>query len=117
MLLDSKEIHLLTEVGFLAAAKSDLKRSVIIFSALKRLRPEGLFVYVGWACALMNSQQHEAAIEVLSRGVERVEKEDLATLQAFLALAYQLAGRSSESSKAIEAAHDCRLGRLMAGHI
>ena len=74
-------------------------------------------MYVGWACALLNAQQFESAIEILERGLGRISAEDLATLNAFRALAFQLAGRSSESRKALEAAGDCRLGLLMSGRV
>jgi hypothetical protein len=65
----------------------------------------------------MNAQQFNSAIEILDRGVGRVDDENITTLHAFRALAFQLAGRSSESLKAIEAAGDCRLGLSMAGRI
>ena len=34
-LLDANEVRLLTEVGFLAAARADVKRAEVIFSALE----------------------------------------------------------------------------------
>ena len=108
---------MLTEIGFLAAAKSDVKHAACIFSALERIRPDGIYVYVGWACALMNAQQFDSAIAILERGVGRIINEDIATLHAFRALAFQLAGRSSESRNALVAASDCRLGLVMSGRI
>ncbi len=114
-LLQPEEIKLLTEVGFLAASRGDVKRAEIIFSALRRLRPQRAFAYIGLAVALMNTGRHDEAATLLVDAVERVNSDERDEVNAFLGLALQLAGRTSESLRALRAASECHLAQLMLG--
>lgn len=106
LLLESAEIRLLTEIGFLAAAKADVPRAEAIFASLELIRPHGAFVYCGLAFAYLNAALYEACIAVLDKGLQQVEPSDVPTLQSIRALALGWAGRASESSRAIALAGD-----------
>lgn len=92
---------MLTEVGFLAAARADISRAETIFASLELLRPRGAFVYCGLAFAYLNAAQHEAGVAVLNRGLKHMAPEDVPVLQAVRALALGWAGRASESARAL----------------
>ncbi len=113
---DPTDIRLLTEVGFLAAALGDIRRAQVIFRALERVRPAAHFPYVGMAAALMNAGKPDEAVRELDRGLKAVvDPQDQAELQAFRGLALQLAGRTSESRRALALAGDVPLARAMRG--
>lgn len=103
-LLDTAEIRLLTEVGFLAAAKADIRQAEAIFASLELLRPNGAFVYCGLAFAYLNAALYDSCIAVLDKGLQRVAAEDVPALQSVRALALAWAGRASESERALASA-------------
>ena len=104
-LLDSAEVRLLTEIGFLAAAKADTRRAELIFDSLELLRPQGVFVYAGLAFAYLNAALYQQCLAVLERGLLRMESDpDKQVLQAVRALAFSWAGRASESTRALQSA-------------
>ena len=104
-LLDSAEVRLLTELGFLAAAKADTRRAELIFDSLELLRPQGVFVYAGLAFAYLNAALYQQCLAVLDRGLLRMESDpDKQVLQAVRALAFSWAGRASESTRALQSA-------------
>ncbi|MCF8161247.1 MAG: hypothetical protein K9J76_11120 [Polaromonas sp.] len=107
---------MLTEVGFLAAARADVKRAEAIFGALALLRPERSFAYIGLAMAYLNSDRPEEAVALLARGTQAVRAQDQGELQSVRALALQLAGRSAESLRALRAAGHNPLAQAMQGH-
>ena len=115
-LLESSDIRLLTEVGFLAAARADVKRAEAIFGALALLRPDRSFSYIGLAMAYLNTHRPEEAVAVLAQGAKVVRAQDQGELQAVRALALQLAGRTAESLRALQAAGPNRLAKTMLGH-
>lgn len=102
-------------MGFLAAAKGDTGRAEIIFGALQRLRAQRAFPHVGLAIAYMNAGRHEDAARLLERVLPGIIADDLPELQAFRGLALQLAGRHSESRRALQAAGANRLAQNMLG--
>lgn len=111
--LNSEEIRLLTEVGFLAAALGNVPRAETIFCALERVRPTRAFPYVGLATCYMNAARPDDAVRALDRGAPSVTPDDFAVLEALRALALQLAGRRSESLRAARAASDAPLAQAM----
>ncbi len=113
--LSSEEIKLLTEVGFLAASRGDTKRAKGIFSGLQQLRPQRAFAYIGLAVALMNTGRHDEAATLLTNAVERVDSDERDEVNAFLGFALQLAGRTSESLRALHAAGESHLAQMMLG--
>lgn len=115
-LIEPADIRLLTEVGFLAAARADVKRAEAIFSALALLRPDRSFAYVGLAMAYLNSDRPEEAVALLARAIPVVREQDQSELQSVRALALQLAGRSAESLRALQAAGLNPLAQAMQGH-
>lgn len=105
----------MTEVGFLAAARGDVRRAEVIFGALERLRPAGAFVYVGLAVAYLNAARPEEAVRALDRGLMAVEPADKPEVQGVRSLALQIAGRTSESISAARQAGASNLARAMLG--
>lgn len=103
-LLTPEEIRLLTEAGFIAAGRADVQRAECIFGALARVRPARAFVPVGWGTALLNAGRAAEAVQVFERARPAMAPgEDADTVCAFLALALQLDGRSSESQRMLQA--------------
>ena len=102
--LQPEEIRLLTEVGFLAGARGNIKAARSIFGALERCRPLAAFPYIGMAMALLNVKCHDEAVRVIDRALAIVSDSEVSDLQAVRALALRLAGRSWESERAIQAA-------------
>lgn len=113
--MQAEDIRLLTEVGFLAAARGDLKRAGVIFGALERLRPEAPFPYIGLAVALLNAGQSAEAVHELDSGLLRVPASQAADLHAFRGLALQKSGRQSESLRAFRQAGDHPMALAMLG--
>jgi len=99
-----EDIRLLTEVGFLAGARGDLRAACTIFAALEACRPNAAFPYIGLAMALLNLRLHDEAVRVLDRGLKLVDAADQADIKATRALALRLAGRGTESDRAVQAA-------------
>lgn len=102
-------------MGFLAAAQGDVRRAQVIFHALEKVRPQASFPYVGMAVALMNAGRHDEAAQELDRGLASAGAVEQPELQAFRGLALQLAGRASESLRALQVAGDVPLARAMRG--
>ncbi len=119
MLVDSNEVRLLTEIGFLASARGDTRRAQRIFDALERIRPANAAVYVGLALAYLNRGDADEALRVLDRGLLSVAAADVDVfvLHAFRAIAFQFAGRSSERLRALRQAGDCPLALSMQGDL
>lgn len=114
--LDSDEIKLLTEVGFLSASRGDVSRSERIFGALIQVRPQRAFAYIGLAVAYMNARRNDDAVLLLERARNLVTHVELGELNAILGLALQLAARRAESVRALEAAGSTGLARVMLGY-
>lgn len=98
---DSDDIHLLTEIGFLAAGRGDLVRAEAIFGALALLRPHKAFAHVGLAMALMNRGRHAEA----ARRIEHISLPEAAErelLGAVRGLALQLDRRTAEASRLLQ---------------
>lgn len=104
--LDSDEIRLLTEVGFVAAGAAQVGRAEEIFSALAHLRPQRAFPYIGWAVAHLNAGQAQEAVNVLDRakaaGRLGPDSAELVEIETFRGLALQMASRTAESRRALE---------------
>ncbi|MET4580098.1 tetratricopeptide repeat protein [Ottowia thiooxydans] len=97
---DSSDIHLLTEIGFLASARGDVARAEPIFRALLLLRPEKAFPHVGLATALMNARRAgDAATHLATASLPPGEDSDM--VQAMHGLALQLDGRISQSQRVL----------------
>lgn len=95
-LLDSRDIRLLTEIGFLASARGDVVRAESIFGALLHFRPEKAFPHVGVAIALMNAGRFDEAASRLG-AVRLPAGPDADLVQAMHGMALQLQGRISQS--------------------
>lgn len=112
-LLGHEELKLMAEVGLLAATRGDAPAAEAIFAAVGQERPDAAVVYFGPALAQLFVGQTSAAIDVLQRGLTRVEASDQAGLHALLALAFQLDGRVAEHAEALQAAGDSPLAEAM----
>lgn len=135
--LQSADIRLLTELGFVATAAGLHQQATIIFEGLRAMRPHRAFPYIGLATTLLNEGQPESAESVLRRGRAvlgdidsrslttddaSTRTEDLALLASFHGLALQLCARSAQSQQALADALElqrsgsaARLARLMLG--
>ena len=91
---------MLTEVGMVLAGAGRVTPAVDLFEALASLRPNRAFPYVGKAMALLNAGRNDEACQCLHRAQQLVTDE-LPTIDAFLGLSLQLAGRASESRAAL----------------
>lgn len=105
----------MTEIGLLAAGRGDVPRSEVIFGALQRLRADRGFAWVGLALCYLNAGRADDGARLLERHADFVVPEDRPEMHAFRALALQLAGRHSESRRALAAAGNHPLARRMAG--
>lgn len=101
-ILQSDEVRLLTEVGFVAAGIGALAHAESIFGALKLIRPHRAFPFVGQAVALLNRGQAEAAVTLLesARGENQDEQ---AMLDAWRGFALAQAGRAAQSEALLDA--------------
>lgn len=115
MLLAREECRLLVEVGLLAASRADVRRAERIFGALERIRPEGPFVYVGLGMAYLHARRVLDALAVLDRGLRAVQPVDRPELHALRGMALQMAGRISESRKALGEAGNLPLAKALLG--
>ena len=87
-------------MGFIAAGRADVPRAERIFGALRHVRPARAFAHVGLASALLNAGRPAEAAQGLERALPQLAPgEDGDTARAFLGLALQLDGRSSESQR------------------
>lgn len=96
--LDSAEVRLLTEIGFLASAVGDVRRAQTVFLALQRLRPGRAFPLVGLAVTKMNAGCPNDAVLVLEQAQASCDAEQN-VMDAWRGLALQLAGREGESKR------------------
>ena len=86
--LDSDDIHLMTQVGFIAAGRADVHHAERIFGALALARPQHDFPHVGMAAALLNAGRPGDATDMV---------------QAFHGLALQLDRRPGEATRLLRA--------------
>lgn len=97
---DGDDIHLLTEIGFLASARGDVARAEAIFGALLLFRPDQAFAHLGLATALMNARRPgDAATRLASAQLPPGADADM--LQAMHGLALQLDGRMGQSQRVL----------------
>jgi hypothetical protein len=93
-----------------------VRRAEAIFSALRSSRPQGASPYVGLAMALVNGGRADDAVRELDRGLAAATDEATrAELNAFRGLVLQLAGRASESVRALRSAASHPLAQAMLG--
>lgn len=115
--LQSDDVRLLTELGFVAAAAGLTAQSSVVFESLMRLRPWRAFPYIGMATGHLNDGHPDQAQSVLSLGLRVVEQhrpadgdadamnewaEDRALLAAFSGLALHLGGHRAQSNQVLE---------------
>ena len=105
--LSSDDIQLLTGLAFVASGAGLSLQAAQIFESLARC-PTRAFPYVGMAVLHLNRQQTSQAVEALERG-ERLlsdpqnpEPAEHGILLAWKGLALHLAGRESESIRALQ---------------
>lgn len=100
VLLETEDIRLLTQIGFIASGRADVQRAEVIFSALLHDRADRAFPYLGIATALLNAGRTGEAVMHLERAaLPAGEEADM--VQAFLGLSLQLDARASESLRVL----------------
>ena len=103
--LNSDQIRLLTELGFVAAGNRQLSRAEDIFRALVHLCPRRTFPYVGWALAHMNAGHPQEAVLLLDLArtvVADADTTEMVEVETFRGFALQLACRNSEGRRALQ---------------
>jgi Flp pilus assembly protein TadD len=98
--LEPEDIQLLTQIGYLAAARADVQRAERIFGALALVRPNKAFVHLGVPVALLNAGRTEAAALRLE-SVQLAPSEDADMVHAFLGLAQQLNGQALQAMRTL----------------
>ena len=88
--LDSDDIHLMTQVGFIAAGRADVHHAERIFGALALARPQHDFPHVGMAAALLNAGRPGEATRLLRAVAARAQ--NIATPSEGARLACKLLG-------------------------
>jgi predicted Zn-dependent protease len=119
VVLLADDARLLAEVGFLAAGAGDAARAETIFSALRRLRPGQAYPAIGLAVAWLNAGRAPDAVRLLESAV-LADSAERPLLDAWRGFALQLAGRSQESARLLEAVargdgEGARLARALLG--
>ncbi len=95
-LMSPGEIRLLSSLGFMAARSGHVVPAIRIFEGLAVLRKDKAFPYVGLALAMICVGAYGDAAHVLrERGLAACPGDP--EIKAYLGLALQLAGRSSEA--------------------
>ena len=96
---DNSKLSLLMEAGFLAAAMGMTAKAIVIFSALRLVRPDSEAPILGLALTFVNMGRFRDAAQLLSgEGFKKNPDSDL--LRAMLGLTFQLAGREDEDVSA-----------------
>lgn len=113
-MLEAQEARLLAEVGMLAAEAGDVTRADAIFGALRRVRPDRAYPYIGLVLARLAAGRAGEAVRLLE-DADIADPQERGVLHAWRGLALQLVGRSAESRKVlIEAAAMSGEGARMA---
>lgn len=100
-LLETEHVQLLTQIGFIAASRADVKRAEIIFGALSRVRPLRAFPHVGMSMALLNAGRAGDAVAYLQKQAQMPAGEEADLVNAFLGLALQQDARASEATRTL----------------
>lgn len=101
--LEADAARLLTEVGFVAAARGDVARADAIFGALRMLRPGQAYPLIGLAVARMNAGLAGEAVALLEQACHG-GVEDRELLQAWRGFALQLDGKAGQSLRVLNEA-------------
>lgn len=99
-MLDAQDARLLTEIGMLAAEVGDVARADAIFGALRRVRPDRAYPYIGLVLARLAAGRAGEAVRLLE-DAEIADLLERGVLHAWRGLALQLVGRSAESRKVL----------------
>lgn len=119
--LEADDARLLTEVGFVAAARGDVARADAIFGILRVLRPGQAYPLIGLAVARLNAGLAGEAVTLLEQAC-RGSVEDRGLLLAWRGFALQLDGKAGQSLRVLnEAAQGggpgARLARSLLGQV
>ena len=99
---DNSKLSLLMDAGFVAAAMGMTAKAIVIFSALRLVRPDSEAPILGLALTFVNMGRFRDAAQLLSEdGLKKNPDSDL--LRAMLGLTFQLAGREEEAAKLFDA--------------
>lgn len=101
--LDAQDARLLTEIGMLAAEAGDVTRADAIFGALRRVRPDRAYPYIGLALARLAAGRAGEAVRLLE-DADASDPQERGVLHAWRGLALQLTGRTAESRKVLNEA-------------
>lgn len=115
MQIEPEELRVLTQIGFIAAAQARVAQAEAIFAAVEMERPANAAAYVGLAMAYLVNGRVNDALLAIDRGLRAEGQADVAELHAFRGLALQLAGRTTESAKALRQAGAQPLAQAMLG--
>lgn len=99
-MLDAQDARLLTEIGMLAAEAGDVARADAIFGALRRLRPDRAYPYIGLVLARLAAGRAGEAVRFIE-DAEIGDPQERGVLHAWRGLALQMMGRTAESRRVL----------------
>jgi len=105
--LNSKEISLIAELGFMAATAGFVVPAIRIFQGLLVLRAEHAFPYIGLAVARLYVGAFNDAVRVLREAAD-VVLHGREEIQLYLGLALHLADQPTEAVRVLSALLECR---------
>ncbi|HSW06937.1 hypothetical protein [Aquabacterium sp.] len=115
---EAPDLQLLQDLAFVAAGQAAVTEADAIAAGLALLRPAQAGPAVARALARLNAGQADEAVIYLQRELDGADGHEQAVQQSFLGLALQLAGRTRDSQRVLQAvaAHPAAgLARAMLG--
>ena len=100
---NSATVKLLSEIGFMAAARCRVQDATTIFEGLQAARPDSEYPAIGLAVAQLSGKNYDQAIKLLRENA-LAKNPDSADAKSFLGLALKMAGRTSESDTVLKEA-------------
>lgn len=103
VVLSDDDIHLLSEIGFLAATQRAVARAQTIFNLLRQLRPSSALPVIGLAMVWLAVNQPEKAINLLESVYFEKEEEQF-TISVYRGMALFFGGRPNEGNRVVKKA-------------
>jgi predicted Zn-dependent protease len=95
--LNSGDLRLLAEIGFIGAQSGQAPAARALFEALAVLRPQSTLPHIGLAQAALGANKHEEGVRILREALKQHPGDIEVT--AFLGLALHAAGESAEARR------------------
>jgi predicted Zn-dependent protease len=102
--LNSDDLRLLAEIGFMGAQSGQAPAARALFEALAVLRPQSTLPHIGLAQAAMGANKNAEGVRILREALTKHPGD--VELMAFLGLALHAAGESAEARKTMNTVID-----------